>query len=97
MSVSPGGNDGRADLSQFCDSHGPQRSVLDLEPLQLPVQRGAADAEGLGGRRNIAAGAEQRPLQHRTLTAGKVVMRGIAAKKVGRGHWLQWAAGRDPE
>ena len=34
---------------------------LMLEPLQLPVQRGAADAEGLGGRRNIAAGARAAP------------------------------------
>src|SRR6187402_2965988 len=86
-SVSPGGSDGRTDLSQFCDRSwatlkGGRRegSVVQFEPLQLPVQRGAADAESLGGRRNIAARAQQRPLQHGALTAGEVVARNIAAE-----------------
>ena len=46
----------------------------ELEPLQLPVQRGAADAEGLGCRRNIAVGAQQRPLQHARWTRRQMVM-----------------------
>src|SRR3954465_3084034 len=66
------------------DGCGNRSSVVQLEPLELPVQRGAADAEDLGCRRNVAARAEQCPLQHRALTAGEVVVRGVAAEKIGR-------------
>ncbi len=61
------------------------------------MQRGAANAEGLGGRRDIAAGAKQRPLQHRALAAGKVIACGIAAEKVGGRHRLQGPSGRNSE
>ena len=54
---------------------------VQLEPLELSVQRGAADAEGLGGRRDIAARAQERPLQHCALTAGKMIARGIARRE----------------
>src|SRR6478609_9666489 len=70
---------------------------VQLEPLELSVQRGAADAKGLRGRRDIAACAQERPLQHCALTAGKMVARGVAAEEIGGGHRLQYPAWRNPE
>src|SRR4051795_1602146 len=70
---------------------------VQLEPLELSVQRGTADAEGLRGRRDIAACAQERPLQHCALTAGKMVARGVAAEEIGRRHRLQCPAERNSE
>ena len=39
----------------------------EVEPLQLAMERGAADAERLGCRRYIALGAQQRALQDAAL------------------------------
>ena len=39
----------------------------EVEPLQLAMERGAADAQRLGCRRYIALGAQQRALQDAAL------------------------------
>jgi hypothetical protein len=70
--------------------------MVQLEPLELPVQRGTADAESFCGGRNVAAHAEQRPLQHGALAASEMVTRNVAAEQIGRGHRLQRPARRDP-
>ena len=46
--------------------------AMKVQPLQLPVERGAAHAERPGCGRDVAIDARKRPLQHATFRGGKV-------------------------
>ena len=55
---------------------------IDLEPLQLSVQRGAADAERLRCRRTSPPAPQQRPLQHcRAGPPQRWSLHGVAASR----------------
>src|SRR6516225_5922796 len=61
------------------------RSVRpEVEPLQLAMERGAADAERLGCRRYIALGAQQRALQDAALDVAEMLDRIVPAEQVRR-------------
>ena len=48
-----------------------QWRAVKIQALQLSIEGGAAHAERSGGRRHIAIGPRQRPLQHAAFGAGK--------------------------
>ena len=56
----------------------------EVEPLQLAMERGAADAERLGCRRYIALGAQQRALQDAALDVAEMLDRIGPAEQVRR-------------
>ena len=58
------------------------RSVV--EPLQLAMERGAADAERLGCRRYVALGAQQRASQDAALDVAEMLDRIGSAEQVRR-------------
>src|SRR6516225_7316055 len=97
--VSPGAARRAWELSQSCDTlrmlrtrrgaeNGrklPGRSVRpEVEPLQLAMERGAADAERLGRRRYIALCAQQRALQDAALDVAEMLDRIGPAEQVRR-------------
>src|SRR5437879_2814605 len=69
---------------------------LEFEPVQLAMQRGAADAKCLGCGGYVAVRSQQGPLQRASFDVAEMLPRRVRfAEQVGGGDRLRQAAGRD--
>jgi hypothetical protein len=80
------------------DSSGftPRSMRLEIEALELAMQRGAADAKRLRRGRDVALRAQQGALQHAALDIAKMLRRG-AAQEIACRHRLHRAIEGDAE